>query len=161
MPEALEQAFIKRIQHNEGIIHKLIGLHVDTEEDRKDLYQEILLQAWKSYPKFSGKASFSTWLYRISLNTIFTSKRKSKKVVPDFPQEARKQETPEVHERLYQAIKKLNSIDRTLITLHLDSYTNKEISEILGISTNHVNVKIHRIKTQLIKTLKQESYGPQ
>ena len=72
---------MKLIQENEGIIHKVISLHIDVIEDKKDLFQEILLQGWKSFPKFEERSSFSTWLYRVALNTVFTFKKSVKKKV--------------------------------------------------------------------------------
>ncbi|MCU0333408.1 MAG: sigma-70 family RNA polymerase sigma factor, partial [Chitinophagaceae bacterium] len=71
-----EKEFLAQIAANQGIIYKLVGLYADSDEDRKDLYQEILLQAWRAYGSFRGEAKFSTWLYRVSLNTILTSQRK-------------------------------------------------------------------------------------
>jgi RNA polymerase sigma-70 factor (ECF subfamily) len=74
-----EQDFLAAVKSNQGIIFKLVGLYAADTEEKKDLYQEVLLQAWKSWPSFRGDAKFSTWLYRICLNTILTQKRKQKK----------------------------------------------------------------------------------
>lgn len=64
--------YMKLIQKHEKIIHKVIGLHVDVAEDRRDLYQEILLQTWRSFSNFKGNSAFSTWLYKVALNTVLT-----------------------------------------------------------------------------------------
>jgi RNA polymerase sigma factor (sigma-70 family) len=75
-----EYDFIVLIKANERIIHKVIGLYVYHEEDKKDLYQEILLQAWKSFANFKGTSKFSTWLYKVSLHTALSFKRRDKPV---------------------------------------------------------------------------------
>ncbi len=75
-----EAQFLEQVRHNQGIIYKLVGLYANDAEEKKDLYQEILLQAWKGWPSFRQEAKFSTWLYRICLNTILTQKRKPQRI---------------------------------------------------------------------------------
>lgn len=157
-----ENEFLAQVQSNQGIIKKLVGLYANNEEERKDLYQEILFQAWKGFPSFRGEAKFSTWLYRISLNTILTSQRKANKVeyretLEDAPladyADAIKHENTRL---LRQAIRRLPETERAIITLHLDGYTNPEIADIMGISGNNATVKLHRIKNQLITVLQPQ-----
>jgi RNA polymerase sigma-70 factor (ECF subfamily) len=136
-----------------------VGLYANDAEEKKDLYQEVLLQAWKSWPSFRGDAKFSTWLYRICLNTILTQKRKpqaidytaSLETLAPAVQNGMAQKEDAV--RLRQAIRKLAETDRAIISLYLDGYDNPEIGEMIGISTNHVAVKLHRIKQQLANLL--------
>lgn len=156
-----EAAFLEAVKNSQGIIYKLVGLYANDAEERKDLYQEVLLQAWKSWPGFRGDSKFSTWLYRISLNTILTQKRKPLRIAymesletVDFgssEQSVKKEET----ERLRKAIRSLPETDRALVSMHLDGYENPEIAAVLGISVNHVAVKLHRCKQQLANLLKQ------
>ncbi len=136
----------------------MIRLYINNEEDEKDLFQEILFQAWKSFPNFDGRSKFSTWLYRVSLNTVLTFKRRPIKVqahenleLLNHPSE---KVEPDESDALYYAIRQLNEIDRMIITLHLDGYENEEIAEISGLTKNNTAVKLHRIKDGLIKTLK-------
>ena len=163
MPKKSEQAFINEIEKHAGIIHKVIHLYVDSEEDKRDVYQEILLQAWKSFQKFRGDSSFSTWLYKVCLNTVLTFNRKTEKY-----DELRKEYSPEPSENpaqkdasevLYYLVRQLNEADRMIMTLYLEGYKNKEIAEITGLKVNHINVKIHRLKTQITESLKKETYG--
>ena len=161
MPNSLNNEYVNLIQENEGIIHKVIGLYVDNKEDKKDLFQEILLQSWKSYTNFKGQSKFSTWLYKVALNTALTFNKKEIQKV-DFSSDVQSttgQDQKENHDMLYTLIKRLNEIDRMLITLHLDGYKNPEIAEISGMTTNNINVKIHRIKSKLIADFKNETYG--
>nr|NQU92878.1 sigma-70 family RNA polymerase sigma factor [Bacteroidota bacterium] len=157
-----EQAeYIKLIQKHNGIIHKVIGLYVNNQEDKRDLHQEVLLQAWKSYKNFKGQSVFSTWLYKVALNTVLTFNKKRTlnedidKTVPTEPV----QEDKEDYEVLYDIIKSLGEIDRMLISLHLDGYRNNEIAEITGMTPNHINVKIHRIKGNIIEKFKLINNG--
>lgn len=158
MASPQEKVFIQLIQEHTGIIRKVIRLYVDDTEDRQDAEQEILLQAWKSFAGFNGKSAFSTWLYRVSLNTVLTFQQKAKKVKElkknaPLPDQDNTTASYDRSELLYQLIKELKEIDRMLMSLHLDGYANQEIAEITGLKANHVNVKLHRLKQQLIDQL--------
>ncbi len=155
-----EQTFIDHIQANTGIIQKILYLYVDDRENKEDLRQEIILQAWQAVPRFKGQSTFSTWLYRVALNTVLTYQRKQKQLPTtsleqkDFEQ-SHSNEHP-MADRLKRAIKALNDIDKTIITLHLDDFSNDEIADIIGITKNNVAVKLHRIKNELTQKLKSK-----
>jgi len=156
---ASEKEFTLLIEQNRGIIFKVIRLYVNHEEDERDLFQEVLFQAWRSYPNFKGQSKFSTWLYRVGLNTVLTFKRKPQLVVPHdnlstLKVSVEEKNYPEETEALYIAIRELNEIDRMVISLHLDGYENEEVAEISGLTKNNVAVKLHRIKETLTKKLK-------
>ena len=154
-----ESQFLELVKQNQGIIHKLVGIYANDEEEKKDLYQEILLQTWKGWPSFKGNSKFSTWLYRICLNTILTQKRKgnivdykdSLETVSPFVQHSSIQKEDTVS--LQKAIRQLAETDRAIMSMHLDGYENNEIAEVIGISTNNVAVKLHRCKHQLANLL--------
>jgi len=152
-----QSEYMELIQKHEGIIHKVIGLYVDVPEDRRDLYQEVLLQGWRSFSKFKGASAFSTWLYKVALNTVltFSKKQKKKTALDDIPPPETKTASKDDSEVLYEVIKSLEDVDRMLISLHLDGYKNKEVAEITGMTQNHVNVKIHRIKALIIEKFKK------
>jgi RNA polymerase sigma-70 factor (ECF subfamily) len=156
-----ETQFLEQIKQNQCIIYKLVALYANDTEEKKDLYQEVLLQAWKSYTSFRNDSKFSTWLYRICLNTILTLQRKQNKV--DY-KDSLEQIAPSIENkaienedkiRLRQAIRKLSETDRAIISMNLDGYENAEIADVLGVSNNHIAVKLHRIKQQLGNFLKQ------
>lgn len=154
-----ETAFLEQIRQNQGIIYKLVSLYANDAEEKKDLYQEVLLQAWKGWPAFRQEAKFSTWLYRICLNTILTQQRKKRRedykdsfdAIAPVVQNGHIQKEDTI--RLQQAIRQLSETDRAIISMNLDGYENSEVGEILGISNNHVAVKLHRIKQQLANLL--------
>jgi len=157
-----EKAYLQKIEEHKGIILKVVNLYADDFEDRKDLYQEIVLQSWSAYSRFEGKAKFSTWLYRISLNVAITFLNKRKKAtqvkestnIGDISIEPA--ELSERADFLYRAIKQLAEIDRSIIMLHLDGFDNSEISEMMGLSKGNTTVKLHRIKQQLTTILTQK-----
>lgn len=158
MTESIEKKFMDQIQAYKAIIHKVVNLYCDDFNEREDLYQEVLLQSWKSFSNFRGDAKFSTWLYKVALNTVFSVNKKNKKAKFTDTIQNHKivEESPdEEYEMLYEIIKSLNPIDRMIMTLHLDGYKNKEIAEITGMKNNHLNVKIHRLKTNIIATFKR------
>jgi RNA polymerase sigma-70 factor, ECF subfamily len=158
MADSLKKEFTEQIDQNRGIIYKVIRLYVNHEDDEKDLFQEILFQAWKSYPRFQGNSKFSTWLYRVGLNTVLTFKRRIKLVEPHedlnrLNVASTDGNRSDESEALYTAIRMLNEIDRMIVTLHLDGYDNEEIADITGITKNNTAVKLHRIKETLTKKL--------
>lgn len=154
----IENSFLQKIEEHKGIIYKMINLYADDDEDRKDLYQEIIFQSWGAYARFKGDAKFSTWLYKISLNVSlsFLGKQKKQNQINKIEIYDYYFQPPELSERadwLYRCIRKLTDVDRSIIMLHLDGFDNTEISEMTGLSRNNTNVKLHRIKQQLASLL--------
>ncbi|OOQ58832.1 RNA polymerase sigma factor [Mucilaginibacter pedocola] len=155
-----EQEFLTQVKSCHGLILKLINLYAYSVTDRNDLYQEILLNAWNGQKGFRQEAKFSTWLYQVAINTIFTINRRTRPVsytdsieqfvIPVAPQTEQREE---VHQ-LYAAIRQLADVDRVIITMHLEGYANPEIASVLGITANYIGVKLHRIKDQLQNILK-------
>lgn len=144
----------------QGIVHKVCGMYCDNEEDRKDLFQEILINLWKSYPSFRGDSKFSTWMYRVSLNVAIQRLRKTniKKedatLSFDFDEIAQpqKETLPEKElQMIYAAINQLSDVEKAIVMLYLEEKGNEEIAEIVGISQNYVRVKMTRIREKLKK----------
>ncbi len=156
--KSLEQEFLSRLNESQGIVHKVCGMYCDNEEERKDLFQEILIQLWKSYPSFKGEAKFSTWMYRVAFNIAIQQLRKEKKKKEDhvLPEQLDQfsnvnEEDGLIEERkmLKIAIKQLNEVEKAIIMLYLDDRDNEDIAEIIGISQNNVRVKMTRIRNKL------------
>ena len=150
-----EQEFISLLNQHQKIIHKICHVYMSDAHDREDLFQEITLQAWKAFNSFRGEAQFSTWLYRVALNTAITFYRKEKRkpdVVQqnDFPETAEeKNHKEEQVSALQKAIASLSKIEKALVTLYLEDYSYIQIGEMLGITANNVAVKMNRVKTKL------------
>ena len=145
-----------------AIIIKICRAYSNSQEDYEDYYQEVCLQIWKSRENFKNKSEWSTWVYRISLNVCLSLLRKQKKHNNTYSYEQSSNQSDLNEEskdysndisRLYEEIKKLSEIDRAIILLYLEKKTYKEISQIIGINTNSIGVKITRIKKQLKKQL--------
>jgi RNA polymerase sigma-70 factor (ECF subfamily) len=153
-----EIEFVQLLFKNQGIIGKVCSIYCNQQEDYEDLFQEITYHAWKGYPNFKGEAKFSTWLYRVALNTAISSFRKRKPavdLVSVLPNQIAEQAT-EINDRKQQllwAIKQLNEAESAIIALYLEDMSYQEIAEVIGISENNVGVKINRIKTKLQKIL--------
>ncbi len=156
----ISDVFINLVNDHQGIIHKICRIYARTEDDRRDLFQEILLNAWKSFGSFEFRSKFSTWLYRVALNTALMGlrQRQTKPGMIDIHELAdRLPAQPESdHEPvalLYQAIQSLAETDKAIILLFLEDLTYREMSEITGLSESHVGVKINRIKKKLAEKL--------
>jgi RNA polymerase sigma factor (sigma-70 family) len=149
-----EQEFVRLLNRHQNIIHKICNMYMNDVAGREDLFQEITLQAWKAVGSFRGEALFSTWLYRVALNTAITFFRKEKKYVFADPADLseRADEYDPIEEQvsaMHKAIAGLSRIDKALVMLYLEDYSYKEIGEMLGITANNVAVKMNRIKTKL------------
>jgi RNA polymerase sigma-70 factor (ECF subfamily) len=150
--------FTREIEANQKILKKICYLYGVDEEDKQDLFQEMVGQLWKSYSTFSGKSKLSTWLYRVALNTALYHLRKIRKqkltedVMGDLYQSFKKNDRmTEDLKVLYQAINQLNKIDKAVVLLYLEQRSYQEMAEILGISKSNVSVKLVRAKDKLIK----------
>lgn len=153
----VQQSFIQLLNDHQNIIHKVCSLYMDNKDNREDLFQEISLQAYKSFTNFKGDSKFSTWLYRVALNTAITYfKKEKKKEQLNFQMALQPIECSNdnaiIEEQLnamYKAIACLNKIDKALVMLYLEDYSYIEISDMLGISANNVAVKMNRLKVKL------------
>lgn len=162
MSSSLEQSFVTQLKQNQNIIHKVCRLYTDGDDAHKDLFQEITIQLWKAFPKFRGESKFSTWAYRVSLNTAITLYRKSTRSVQTvnydskeyfISQEDYNYEEEEKLKLMYKAVYQLNDIEKALIFLYLEDKDYTEISETLGISEVNARVKMNRVKGKLKKIL--------
>ncbi len=161
---ASEKEFIALLNQHQKIVYKVCNLYMDVHSDREDLFQEITLQAWKAYENFRGDAKFSTWLYRVALNTAITFFRKEKRkpviystdTVPDQADESNDPIEEQV-KAMYAAIGNLSKIDKAIVMLYLEDYSYIEIGDMMGITANNVAVKMNRIKTKLKEETQKQS----
>jgi len=166
MPEAIEQIFLSLVNANKGIIHKITKMYMDNSEDQKDLFQEIVLQLWKAYPGFKGNSKFSTWMYRVALNTALVFLRKESRKVGqtelneniDLADTGDNQEQEERLASLYKAVQELNKIEKALIFLFLENQSHREIAHNLGITEGNARVKLNRTKEKLQQIIKKNGY---
>jgi RNA polymerase sigma-70 factor (ECF subfamily) len=155
----VEKEFIELIKIHKNILHKICTVYFFRNPYREDYYQEMLIRVWKAFPGFKNQSAFSTWLYRVALNTaidivrkqylepIHTELSKKEYNIPDLDSNT----SFDKRDILYQAIDHLSDVEKAITILYLDDYSYKEIAEITGISESNTGVKINRIKNRLIK----------
>jgi len=158
LSQSLEHNFVEQLEANQNIVHKVCRLYTNNQDAHNDLFQEITIQLWKAFPKFRGDSKFSTWMYRVALNTAITLYRKKKRRIKtqefdsiEFKIKAEEYDDTEEQQLklLYNAVKELNDIEKALVFLYLEEKNYKEISETMGISEVNARVKMNRIKTKL------------
>lgn len=163
MPAAdLESLFKSWLVQHGGAVLKVARAYTLTADECQDLVQEILLQVWCSLPQFQGRASASTWAYRVALNTALSWQRnetrrraRQQPVLELEPLSPRELDGPqlamqrEAVERLYAAIRQLPKADAALVLLYLDDLSYQQMAEVLGITESNVGVKLTRAKKAL------------
>lgn len=152
--------FMSLLEAHKGILYKVARSYCKNAADRQDLIQEISLQLWCSFERYSSQYKYSTWVYRVALNTAISSYRKQHNkpqinneltpLILDFTDDWPPGNDTEDLGQLYQFIAELKAFDRALILLYLEEKSHQEIAEILGITVTNVGTKVSRIK-QLLK----------
>jgi RNA polymerase sigma-70 factor (ECF subfamily) len=140
------------------MLYKVCRVYAYSDADRQDLFQEIVIQLWKAYPKFKGDSKISTWLYRVALNTAISGLRKKENLVTSFeptsiPEPAgvchQEHSEEERFQQMYQAIEQLNAVEKAIVMLYMEDRSYEEMEEILGLSQGNLRVKMNRIKEKL------------
>ncbi|MBW3470252.1 sigma-70 family RNA polymerase sigma factor [Arthrospiribacter ruber] len=163
MEPSTDKAFINLINQNLGIAYKVSQFYFDDAENRQDAIQEMMYQLWKSYPSFDGRSKFSTWMYKVCLNTALTYLKSNKRNkneplqenhyhLPSEPENNKEEEL-----RLLElAIGQLSSLNKAIVLLYLDGFEYSEISEVTGLSKSNVSVRLVRIRRELELKIKQK-----
>ncbi|MBC7851207.1 MAG: RNA polymerase sigma factor [Chitinophagaceae bacterium] len=169
MPEkANQEQFVTLINEHNAMLHKVCHVYCHSPADRQDLFQEIVVQLWKSFSSFRGESKFSTWLYRIALNTAISDlRRQQRRIKVDYPElvpmdlaaEPFNNEREEQLQHLYEGIAQLGEIEKALVMLYLDDKSYDEMEDILGINQNNLRVKMNRVKEKLRKLTKAVEHG--
>ncbi|WP_396335942.1 RNA polymerase sigma factor [Chryseobacterium soli] len=142
-------------------------MYADSIEDREDLQQEIMIQLWKSYQNFKGNSEFSTWMYRVAINTAITFLKKEKQrtgsqaYVPYHFEMANEDYNPTKDKQLeifYKAVQGLNALEKAVIFYFMEGMSHKEIGDNLGVSEGNARVKLSRTKEKLQQIIKKSGY---
>lgn len=158
-----EKNFVQLVKQHQGLIHKVALMYESDPEARNDLFQEIVLQLWKSFPSFRGEAKITTWMYRIALNTAISGLRRKNRKLPtedihdrhlNISENQEADHFEEDLQRLQWAIRQLSEIDRAMILMALEEVPYEEIAETIGITQNNVRVRMNRIRERLRKLMK-------
>ena len=154
-----ERSFLQLVNQNKGIIYKICHSYCRTQADVEDLAQEMIYQLWKSKGRFNPNFKFTTWMYRVALNTAIAHQRNQQKkgIVTELPSEStdwednsRQEENPSL-QLLYQFLRQLRDLDRALMLLYLEEKSYQEMADILGITATNVGTRLGRIKEQMKK----------
>lgn len=163
-----EKRFINLINEHQGLIHKVCFMYENDPDTRNDLFQEIVLQLWKSFNSFRGEAKISTWMYRIALNTAISGYRKNNRNIKtedlhelhfNISENNSNSELEDNMVRLQWAIRQLSDVERAMIMMALEEVPYDEIAETIGITQNNVRVRMNRIREKLRKLMTAESHG--
>jgi RNA polymerase sigma-70 factor (ECF subfamily) len=151
--------FLSVIETNSGLIYKVAHAYCSNAEDRKDLLQEIIVQIWRSFDSYNSRYKYSTWMYRIALNTAISFYRKESRrkqvfdPLPDgilyFSDAHAEDEIEEKTGVLQQCIAELKALDKALLLLYLEEKSQKEIAAIMGITETNVATRMGRIRNRL------------
>ena len=152
----LEHEFEEMVRKNRGTIYTVCYMFSNDQDEVADLFQEILINLWKSMPSFEGRSDVRSWIYRVSLNVCISLDRKKRrhKTVPltmDINpfEETETNRNSRQMDMLRQRISKLGQFDRAIILLWLENMSYEEIAAIMGISVKNVSVRLYRIKEEL------------
>jgi RNA polymerase sigma-70 factor (ECF subfamily) len=162
--EAIRAQFESLLEQHGQIIRKVAFGYANNESDRRDLMQDIVLQLWKAFPRYSPERLFSTWMYRIALNVSISFLRKNTRPgreTVSFDESLHEvadehSKSPETEERiamLQQVIANCPPLDRALLLLYLDDRPYREIATVLGLTETNVATKLNRLKEHLRREL--------
>jgi RNA polymerase sigma-70 factor (ECF subfamily) len=158
--------FVALLRDHARMLGQVVHAYGWTEDERRDLEQDVVAQLWKAFPRYDPGRPFSTWMYRIALNVAISFSRRRRELLPiEEAASTAAPEPPSSGEReqelrsLQRFVASLPPLDRALVLLYLDERSQKEIGEVLGISESNVSTKIHRIKRQLREQLERETGG--
>jgi RNA polymerase sigma-70 factor (ECF subfamily) len=153
-----EKQFESRINEHKQLLYKVCRIYAYNDADRQDLFQEIVIQLWKAFQNFKGDSKFSTWLYRVAINTAITGLRKQKNFISTYEpatlpeyvsDDTSSQAVEEQLQQLYSAIEKLNEVEKAIVLLYMEDHSYEEMENILGINQGNLRVKMNRIKEKL------------
>ena len=165
MGKDIETIFLNTVESNKDRILRICRSYTADNEDAKDLFQEVLINIWKSLPSFKNQSNIDTWVYRITINICLRAKQFSDKKQKHFVKlesinihNIKDTSSPNENEKLFlklsESIELLEGIEKSIILLHFEGISYKEIAQVFGLTENHIAVKIKRIKSKLLTFMK-------
>jgi len=165
--DAKQTQFLGLIEENKGILFKICKIYQDDADDRNDLLQEMTLQLWLAFDSFRGESKFSSWMYRVALNTAIAFFKKQKRrpddqpLHHDFDRADELSHAGEKEEKLavfYRAVQQLGKVEKALIYLYMEDQPYADIASHLGITELNVRVRLNRVKNKLKEIIKTMNY---
>jgi len=153
-----EREFEEIVRANRSTIYTVCYMFSNDQDEVADLFQEILINLWKSLPSFEGRSNIRSWIYRVSLNVcISLSRKKQRHKTMPLTMDINPYEETETNQNFKQMdmlrrrIAKLGQYDRAIILLWLENISYEEIAAIMGITVKNVSIRLYRIKEELKK----------
>ncbi len=150
-----EETLLALLEDHAAAMRRIAGVYAGADGEEEDLYQEILVQVWRSLPSFRGNSTAGTWLYRVALNTALTWRRKASKRaslraaspplpggVPAASHDSQRSQTA----ILTDFLGSLGGPDRSVLLLYMEGLSYQEIADVTGLSVSAVGVRLHRMK---------------
>jgi RNA polymerase sigma factor (sigma-70 family) len=164
MEESKQQRFIEALETNKERLFRICRSYALTTDDAKDLFQEVLVNAWKALPGFKEESQMTTWIYRITLNVCMRAREFNQKRNSHFVRMESINIEPADHKpydvekeakltRLHAEINRMTQPDKSIILLYLENLAYKEIANITGLTENNIAVRIKRMKSKLLIAL--------
>ena len=138
----LEREFEEMVRANRSTIYTVCYMFSQDQDEVADLFQEVLINLWKSMPTFEGRSNVRSWIYRVSLNVCISLDHKKY-------EETESNQNSRQMDMLRKRIAKLGQFDRAIILLWLENISYEEIAAIMGITVKNVSVRLYRIKEEL------------
>lgn len=162
MPNDIDNTFLTLINENLGIAHKIARVYFDDPFSREDVVQEMMFQLWRSYPSFDNRSKFSTWMYRVCLNTALTHFARAKRIpserladhhhnIPDA------ESASDAMDAMFAAISSLSKLNRAIVLLYLEGMSHEEIGSVTGLSQKNVGVRLFRIRKELAEFVNRQN----
>ena len=144
----LESEFERLVREHRGTIYTVCYMFSNDQDEVADLFQEVLINLWKSLPSFEGRSDVRSWIYRVSLNVCISldHKKRRHKTVP-LTMDINPYEETETNQNSRQ----MDMLRQRMLWLENMSY--EEIGAIMGISVKNVSVRLYRIKEELKKMM--------
>lgn len=157
------QPYDELVRRYQVKIHDLCYKMVKNYDDARDVAQDVFIKAYRNINGFRGQSKFSTWLYRIAVNTSLNFIKRQrpaeeiKEEIVELPKDnpVQRYENKRMREEIYQAVAKLPNVQKTVFTLRaLEELPYQEISEILKKPLSTVKVNYHLAVKNLRNYLK-------
>ena len=165
-PVQSRQELFDQVHRDYGeALNRIAACYVDQDADRLDLFQEILVAIWRALPRFEGRSSLKTFVYRIAYNrgaSYRVASRRNRHSDLDMsishpgPGPAESLQTARRRAWLRDSIRRLPMPLRQAVMLRVDGLSNQEIAQVVGISEGNVAVRLSRAKKALESLLNED-----
>jgi RNA polymerase sigma-70 factor, ECF subfamily len=168
------KAFTKLVRAHSSLIYR-VALRMLGDEDAQDASQEVWIKVWRNIKGFRGESAFSTWLYRITVNTCLNARRREERresqehgdEMPYLPEPPGGDADPEAaalsqerREEIYAALRHVRAEHRAALVLrHMEGLSYAQIAEILEVPDGTAKGWVSRGRAAMLVALAEEDHG--